>query len=374
MPQQARPQVTEQEVRPGPPPPAPMTPLPRQVRVIAGADVQDMDLAGRTVGDARTVAQALFGIAADAVALIDGQRVDDAQRLGEGQLLEFVKHAGRKGAGLARSRANAPAAGPVIEVSGDLATWRRNGRPLGTTTVNTLLTRIHMAGQGVRSWHLYPRLVRLMVERRGGEVMGVVIEMPPGPRQVRWIADDATDPLGADGRYEERQLSFPWVVLVIVFVGGELSNLQQAFYRNAPIESLDDALGYTNLLNVAKGYEQDSWVCLVNLRNRLAALTWEQRVRAVTEHFWQAAFNRSSEMHEGNSFWGSLRKVDRRFTSPATWEAATRAHPYFALEVQWRRTGQTLGETLAGMLDKVAPYRPIERVEQLVTLMQQEES
>jgi len=215
--------------------------------------------------------------------------------------------------------------------------------------------------------------VRLMVERRAGEITGVVVEMAPGPRQVRWITDNSRSPLGEQAHYEERHLSFPWIVLVIVFVGGELSNLQQAFYRTAPIESLSDELCYTNLLNVAKGHGQDSWVCLVNLGRHLAPLTWEQRIRAVTDHFWQAAFNRSSEVHEGNSFWGEMRRLDRRLASPAAWEAATRRDPYFALGVPWKRTGYTLGATLERMLEMVAPWRPIERVEHLVTLMQQAE-
>lgn len=337
---------------------------PGHVRVIAGADVQDMDLAGRTVAEARTVAQALFGIHPDAIALIDGLEADEQRRLGAGQLLEFVKHAGHKGvAGAAR--------GTVIEVAGDRATWRSNGRSIGGTSVRDLLGRIESTGDAPERWRLYPHEVRLMVERRRGEVTGVVVEMPPAPRHVRWITDDSPDPLGKAARCEQRHLSFPWVVLVLVFVGGELSNLQQAFYRTAPIASLTDDLCYTNLLNVANGYGQDSWVCLVNLNRPLGQLTWESRIRAVTDHFWQSAFNRSSEVHEGNSFWGKMRRIDRRLASPAAWEAATRRNAYFTLEVPWKRTGHTLAQTLDRMLEMVAPWRAIERVEHLVTLMQQ---
>jgi hypothetical protein len=342
-------------------------PAARPVRVIAGADVQDLDLAGRTVAQARVVARALFGVGGDAVALIDGQRAEEHQVIGEGQLLEFVKHSGQKGALLQARRA---AAGPVIEVAGDRAVWRRNRRRLGMMSVTDLLGRIEAIGPAPQRWRLYPHHVRLMVERRGGEVMGVVIEMPPGPRLVHWIADDSPQPFGDGARYEPRRLSFPWVVLVLVFAGGDLSGIQQAFYRTAPIGALTDELCYTNLLNVARGYDQDSWVCLVHLRRRLACLTWEQRLHAVTEHFWQAAFTRSSEVHEGNSHWGSMKDLDVRFSSAAAWEAATQASPYFALEVPWPRTGHTLAATLERMLDMVAAYRPIERAEQLVTLMQ----
>jgi hypothetical protein len=175
-----------------------------------------------------------------------------------------------------------------------------------------------------------------MVERGRRPATGVVIEMPPGPRQVRWISDDSDDPFGPDCEYREYRLSFPWVVLVIVFVNGQLSNLQQAFYRTKAIESLDDELQYTNLLNVAQGYDQDSWVCLVNLRRCLGEMDWDERIRTVTEHFWRAAFNRSSEEHEGNSFWGNLRGLDARVESPEAWEAATRDDPYFTLRCPGR--------------------------------------
>jgi hypothetical protein len=195
--------------------------------------------------------------------------------------------------------------------------------------------------------------------------------MPPGPRQVRWIADRSPVPFGPGARYDDRYLSFPWVVLLLVFSGGELTGLQQAFFRTTPIGSLDDDLAYTNLLNVARGHEQESWVCLVNLERRLARLSWPERIHAVTEHFWQTAFNRSSEVHELNSYWGTMRGLDKRLATAADWEAATRENPCFTLEVRWKRAPRTVGQTLERMLDAVSPWRPVERVEHLVTLMQQ---
>lgn len=341
----------------------------RPVRLIAGADVQDLDLAGRTIAAARTLARALFGVGEDAVALIDGQRAEDTHVLAEGQLLEFVKHAGQKGTPLGLRHIK----GSVIEVAGSRAIWRRDGRRLGAMKLHDLLDRIQTLGPTPKHWALYPHHVRLMVERPLGEVTALVVEMPPGPRQVRWISDDSAEPVGPEAQCPPRYLSFPWVVLVLVFAHGELSGQQQAFYRNAPIGSLADHLCYTNLLNVAHGYDQESWVCLVALRHQLADLTWEQRIRTVTRHFWEAAFTRSSEVHEGNSHWGTHRTLDARLASADAWEAATRANPYFALEVPWVSAPDPLGATLERMLDRVAGRRPIERAEQLVTLMQRTE-
>src|SRR5437899_8491226 len=139
------------ETAPGLPAPPPGAAPPRPVRVIAGADVQDLDLVGRTVADARAVAQAIFGVAPDALALLDGHHVDEHTVLGEGQLLEFVKHAGEKGAEGAPT-AEAPAASGTIELVEDRAVWRRNGQAVGTLRLGTLVGRIAAAGAGPPAW------------------------------------------------------------------------------------------------------------------------------------------------------------------------------------------------------------------------------
>src|SRR5581483_3577532 len=185
--------------------------VPQAVRVIAGADVQDMAVAGRRVGDVRTVARAIFAINPAAVALVDGRRVDDDHLLAPGQVLEFVKYAGQKGA--------AGAEGVVIEMQGDSAVWRRSGRQLGTTSVRSLLDRVVDGGRGRDAWRLHPPGVRLMVER--GNANAAVIEMPPSPRVVRWITDDSPVDYGPNTRCGERRLAFPYVVLIVVFSDGE---------------------------------------------------------------------------------------------------------------------------------------------------------
>jgi hypothetical protein len=246
---------------------------------------------------------------------------------------------------------------------------------MGMTPVRTLLERVAAAGQGPETWRIVPLHVRLIAERAGGEVTGLVIEMPPGPRVVRWIADDSSRDYGPGARYETRRLSFPWVVLIAVFAGGELTGMQQAFFRTAPIASVDDELYFTCLLNCARApayWNQESWVCLANLTRRLGPLSWEERLKAVTDHMFYGAFNRSSEVHEGNSYWGSAGEIDPRLQTVAAWEAATAENAYFALEVPWRRAPQPVGATLARMLDAVAPWHAVEHVDQLVTMMQQE--
>jgi hypothetical protein len=336
------------------------------VRLIAGADVADIELVARTVAEARAVAGMLFGIRRTARAVLDGHEVREDQVLGAGQVLEFVKHAGSKGA-TGEQTVAAETAGPTLIVAGERVLWRRGDEVVVETSVSELLARVSAAADPPERWRLHPHEVRAMIGR--GSATAVVIEMPPGPREVRWIADDAPDDLG--GKYDRWRLSFPWVVLVVVFDGGELSNLAQAFYRTKPLATLDDALYYPNLLNVTSAYDQESWVCLVNLERSLAELTWPRRVHIVTEHFWHAAFTRSAEAHEGSSHFRDLRLADPRLASPAAWAEATCAQPYFALEVKWRRARCTVRETLVAMLDAAAPARPIVSAAQLATCMQQ---
>lgn len=338
----------------------------RPVRVVAGADVQEMVLAGRRVGDIRTVARTLFAVHPNAVALVDGQRVDEETIVRAGQTIEFVKYAGQKGAARA---GEAMGDGLAVELRGGDVVWRRNGHVLGQGSVRQMTDGILRRGPSRDRWVVTPPNVRLHVAR--GPATAVVVEMPPGPRAVRWIDDDSPADCGPATHCGEYRLAFPWIVLVVVFLGGELTGVQQAFYRTEPLRSLEDELCFTNLLNVARGYDLDSWLCLANLERRMRRLPLDRRVHAITEHFWHAAFTRSSEVHEGNSHW-STGAVDPRLRSPATWAAATAADPYFVLGIRWRPTPHRLGDTVASMLERVAAWRPIETAEQVATLLQAE--
>jgi excisionase family DNA binding protein len=71
---------------------------PSQVKVIHGACDAEFDLAGASVGNVRTTLVDVFNISADAVAFLNGKRVDRSYRLRGGERLEFVKPWGRKSA------------------------------------------------------------------------------------------------------------------------------------------------------------------------------------------------------------------------------------------------------------------------------------
>jgi len=296
----------------------------------------------------------------DAHALVDGRDVADTHVLAPGERLEFVKYSGEKGAS------------PVLELAGERAVWRRGGLPPVERGIADLLSRVAAAGQGRDRWRLYPEHVRLMVERQGGAVQGIVIEMPPGPRRVKWIAEKSRRNYGPGTRFEARELSFPFVVLVFVLIEGEPSNVQQVFFRNRPIEGFDDTLGLTCLLNTANGHRLESWICYVNFEQSLSGLGWGERVRALTEHLWNSGWSRSAEFHEGNSAFQHAGQIDPRLASVDAWEQATRRDPYFTLGITWPTASRPLGGMLDQMLDIVAPYEPIRSTEQLVTLLARE--
>ena len=186
---------------------------------------------------------------------------------------------------------------------------------------------------------------------------------------MRWLADNSAVPYGKDAVYRTARLAFPFVVVVLIFRGGRLTGHQQCFFRTAPLEKLDDNLLLPNLFNVANGHGQPCWLCLANLKRDLAPLSWNEKICVIRKHLWGASFNRSSEVHEGNSYWQTMRGVDDRVASLDAWERATQADPFFPLQVNWKPSGTTIGEVIESMLVMVAPPQVITSADQVVPLI-----
>ena len=68
------------------------------VDVIHGVYAHSLPLAGMTVRQARAEVEQRMNIDPDAMAVVDGREVDEDTVLAQGQVLNFVKHAGEKGA------------------------------------------------------------------------------------------------------------------------------------------------------------------------------------------------------------------------------------------------------------------------------------
>jgi hypothetical protein len=217
-----------------------------------------------------------------------------------------------------------------------------------------VLDELSRSGDRQPSCSIVPVGVRRWIDRR--DLVAVAVELPPQARMVRWLADGSRVQFGRRAAYKRYFLSFPYVELLLVFRGGALTGYQQLYYRTASIDQGEDLL-LPNLYNVAEGYGQRCWLCLVNLGD-LTELSWPAKINAVVEHVFGAAFNQSSEVHEGNSYWGAMRDLDRRLASPEAWQEATRANPRFTLDVAWRPAQTTVIAELEAMLGHIeAPVR-----------------
>jgi hypothetical protein len=202
-----------------------------------------------------------------------------------------------------------------------------------------------------------PETVRFCWRR--GDAAVVVAEQKPSRHLVRWLAEDSQVPFGKGAKYADVRLAFPYVVLAVAFHGGNLTGQQQCFYRRAPLASIEDELLLPNLLNVARAYDQTCWLCLANLNQNMAQMSWDERMRKIWFHLFQAGFNASSEHHEGNSYWQTMRSVDRRVSSVAEWERESAKNPLFPLTVEWRPSGKTLAAVMEEMMNRVRPMRPV---------------
>lgn len=67
------------------------------IRVVCGANAQQVEFAGRTVADTREYLQQSLNIPADARVLVTGRAVADDYVVQDGEQVEFVRESGRKG-------------------------------------------------------------------------------------------------------------------------------------------------------------------------------------------------------------------------------------------------------------------------------------
>ena len=226
---------------------------------------------------------------------------------------------------------------------------------------------LRRTGERGASVDLIPRGVR--VWRESGQAIGVVVEVAPHTRTVRWLAESSTSPFGRGARYQSVRLALPFVVLLLVFQrDGTPTHHNQLYYRTAPLEAGRE-LYLPNLYNVANGYGHTCWVCLASLPGDVLRLPLPARIDAIVDHVFSAAWNRSAEAHEGNSYWSSHAPVDARVETVERWAAATRANPLFPLEVEWTPAGTTVDTELERMMSALGPARAVKSATDLAGLV-----
>jgi len=240
-----------------------------------------------------------------------------------------------------------------LEMTDSQIVCKENSREILSINLKDFLQEITASSDHQILPEAIPEGVRFVSKRRDGVVLA--IEEKPMARTVRWLCEDSPVPYGKGAQYSTVRLSFPFTILIVVFRGGSLIGHQQCFYRTTPLQKFDDHLFYPNLYNVAQGYGLPCWLCLANLKSRLSSLSWEEKVRTIRTHFWSESFNQSSEVHEGNSYWQSMRGIDSRVASLEAWSKETTKDPFFSLKVPWKPIGASIGEIMEKMLDKLGP-------------------
>ncbi len=230
--------------------------------------------------------------------------------------------------------------------------------PEGARTSISLAALCHglASPEGRTPWMVQPDGVK-MVPSVGSSLIWVH-QSPPCVRRLKWIADDSPVPYGEGARYREVTIALPYVIVLAVFLpapGGRvtLSDHNEAFFRNAPLDSPEDELCYPALLNCSK-FDPPigrplSWICTQYLKRSFdsepdANKRFRLGFKALLSCLFETGFNYSSEHHELSSWFSESRGVDRRIESIGAWEKATAADKLFPLEVPWLETGLRLQE------------------------------
>jgi hypothetical protein len=110
------------------------------------------------------------------------------------------------------------------------------------------------------------------------------------------------------------------------------------FYRNQPLQSLDDKLYLTNLFNIG-----GSSLCISGLQNKFRSHS--QALSELVNHLWAGEFNRDLDGNFGT--WGPA--------SIEEWEELSQADPQFVLKVNWRSSDCTV-RSLLGPVLSYAPH------------------
>jgi hypothetical protein len=199
---------------------------------------------------------------------------------------------------------------------------------------------------GVKFWEWRPPL------------LVVVHQTPPHVRQLRWISPDSPAEFGDDVVYRKVRLSLPYAVTIAVYeqqaAGLFLTHNNELYFRNEPLRSRQDRVGYPALLNISRvptPRRQKAWICTQYLEYGPQA-SWADQLQALLEHTWNGGFNLSSENHEGASWFGLSRDVHPALRSVEAWQEASASNDAFALGVSWKPVPHTLGQIIDCTFDE----------------------
>ncbi|MHC4415950.1 MAG: hypothetical protein ACYS0G_11760 [Planctomycetota bacterium] len=200
-----------------------------------------------------------------------------------------------------------------------------------------------------------------------------VHETPPQVWNLKWV-DPKSKVRSLGATYGDVVIALPYIVVFALFRPGApdgqltLSDSNECFFRNTPLESYDeDEVLVPALLNCslyASPHDKEKigvpgrsvvWIC-TQLLNRTAFMLEPNLGRRMYRGFEElmrnlmaTGFNYSSDDHEYASGFQESRRVDRRVSSIKAWEKATKKDPNFPLTVPWLPTGYTVREIVERM-------------------------
>ncbi|MEQ8667814.1 MAG: hypothetical protein RIC12_01495 [Pirellulales bacterium] len=194
--------------------------------------------------------------------------------------------------------------------------------------------------------------VRFAYTRRGMTILAC--EYPPGPYTLSWIADDSPAPFGRNAKYRTVTISLPYVIVLAVFDGTRISDLNECFFRAEPLTEIDEdnQLKYPGLLNCSRFEPPEghplAWICTQHLDRRPICKEEDSRKRialglaTLRRCLFEQSFNMSSDLHEYSSWYSESSGVDERISSVERWHEETKKNRFMGLDVPWLDTNETL--------------------------------
>jgi hypothetical protein len=355
--------------------------------IISGPYMQNLPVAGLTVGEIRYRLGTRLDIARGSIAVIDGHDVSDETVLRSGSCLVFVSRAGEKGAGKAQRQIATSSVAAKMEdevgINGDRVIART---PEGVQAEMPLTELLHFIRQRDDSLRdvCWPDGVRHVFAEWPMAV--VAMELPAAVHRVKWISKDSPKPYGKGCIYEMRSLAMPYIIFMATFAwhpsvtgdeqpgGLRLTQRCEVFMRQAPLQSLDDELMLPVLLNCSKYKSTDgrfdvpdhniSWFCNqyqpiapydpfpINARLRKSLV-------AAVYYLLHTGFNRSNGdtnpaayAEECSWYDYTVRQTgDPRISDVELWEKESVINPLFIMDdVKLLKSGFTLREVALRIL------------------------
>ena len=180
-----------------------------------------------------------------------------------------------------------------------------------------------------------PDNVRWVCEK--GDRAVYIVELQPELRTILWG--------GAENSGLPYTVATPYVVLKVPFIGNALY-YPSVFYRNEPLQSINDRLYHSNLKNVAYcGEPLINYLCLDGLRH---STDWkrEQTINELVNHLWSGEFNDEMSSHQFG------REGDDRLQTIQGWQKASKEDPEFVLGVNWKPTTATVKTAIEAFFDQ----------------------